>query len=418
MHEKMERRPANPPWGPLALTALVLAGAVASAAPLVDGVTGAAAPGARLVKPAGYVLLAPLSALLDALALLSGPQAIAALAEALVLFLAWRVWRHRLARTRLRGAVGELIRLAAFFAVLFVLLAADVLLPRPHARIRLSDAEELVVDFHSHTRHSHDGNSWFTVSRNRSWHRSLGYDVAYVTDHANVTAAGEARLGNPARVGEGITMLTGVEISAPGEHPVLLGVTRADSAVFGSGTLDAAALRVARAGQTVPIPLLLTLPGDMDPAAWELAPQAIELVDPTPRGLKQMDLERGRLVRLADSLGVPLIATSNNHGWNAPGVAWSVMRLPGWRRMNPTEVDRAIRERLSEGGEPAVRIVARRRAAGSAPDARLLLALPAFAWNLVRVLSPVERVAWLGWIWGVWLLAALGGRRAGLRRSR
>lgn len=402
------RRAIHPTLLAGALTACLALGALFARGPLVNGVTGEDVVGARLVRPLGYVLAAPLSNVLDTLALLSTRQHVALLAGLFVLFALWRVVHRRRRQTRLRALAGELLALAPFLAVVFALYAASALLPRPQARLALSDPEELAVDFHSHTRFSHDGMRWFTVERNRAWHRALGFDVAYVTDHDAVGAAAEERAGNPRRAGAGVTLLSGVELRAPGEHPVLLGVTSADNAAFQEGELKAGRLPEVRARRAAAVPVIFTLPGEVEPGRWPVRPQAFEIVDPTPRGLGQLDRDRARLVHVADSLGIALVASTNNHGWQAPGVGWNVMRIPGWRALSPAELDRRIRQRLHDGGPGVVRVVGRRRVATAASLPGQALTLPAVGWNLLRTLSWPERAAWVAWIWLAWIASARG----------
>jgi len=354
-----------------------------------------------------YLALSPIVRILDGLAFLTVSQHIAFGVTLLVAFVAWRGIRRWNAPRRglLRAIAWESVAGAGMLVGLVALYAAVVLIPRPHSRLVLHDPDELAVDFHSHTDHSHDGQSWFTVARNRGWHERVGFDVAYITDHAGVGGTLEAGRTNARLSGERTVLLPGVELRAGVQRIVLLGVTEADAHHFPDGAIDAAGLSALRESHPFPVPLVLTLPAELDWEGWELMPDALEGNDASPRGLEQSTREAGELRALRDRFAFPLIASSNNHGWFNAAVAWSVVRLPGWRAMTPRELDRAIRVQVAEGGVGAVRIVERTRPLPPTETLALAGTLPMLAWNATRTLTPVERVVWLFWgalfsLWG------------------
>src|SRR6185312_4052182 len=202
----------------IVVTLVVLAAWPLALSPLIDLETLAPAPGAHLTLGPEYVILAPMCDVMDALTLLSVSQTVALLVS----------------------------------LVLFYFLA--IVAPRPMARLALDDASALSIDVHSHTRFSHDGRSSFTPEANRVWHRDTGFDVAYITDHSRFAGAREAALGNPARAGDGLTALPGIEYVANHNHLLTLGASDSASAFH---IPDPEGVLAARTGLSVMHPVVV-----------------------------------------------------------------------------------------------------------------------------------------------------------------
>jgi len=132
------------------LLALVIAGALAPLGPLVDVASGSPPGDVALVLPAGYLALAPLSNLLDALTFLSVERAPWALGAWLFGLTWWGVLSAGSRRRRLARAVAGPVSLVA-------LAAAAAALARPVPRLAPDDSGLTVIDYHAHTAASHDG---------------------------------------------------------------------------------------------------------------------------------------------------------------------------------------------------------------------------------------------------------------------
>jgi hypothetical protein len=161
------------PTIPIALTLLLLVSALFAVPAVRDAATLAPLPQVTLERSAEYIVLGPVSALLDTLTLLTVPQHIALGVWVIVLFVAQRVVAARSARTsatRATRALREGISTAVFLLSLFVVYAALALMPRPMARLTMLEPDLLSVDFHLHTRYSHDGRSGWTAERARACH--------------------------------------------------------------------------------------------------------------------------------------------------------------------------------------------------------------------------------------------------------
>lgn len=387
--------------------------------PVRDAATLASVGEARLTQSAAYIAIAPLSNLLDTITLLSIGQHIAIVLWAIVLFAVWRVRRarRRAGTTTLRevGAAALLL-----VAIIFVY-ALVALLPRPMASLALSDDTVLAIDMHSHTKYSHDGRPGWSEDDVREWHHDAGYDAAYITDHATFDGAERGIASNPRLAGEGTLILQGLEAFYKGEHVNVLGAGRRYKGLTTPDlkTVDEQSLALASILQATSPVLIETIPGKLDrvPAASDSAPgvRAIEIVDGSPRGLTQVRRDRARIVHIADSLNLALVAGSDNHGWGRAAPGWTLLRIPGWRGMTTDSLSARIEEILRLGRRDATRVVERRVASGESAIA-LVFAAPVVAVGMFTMLSPDERIAWIVWTWIV-VIAIRAWRFSRARRA-
>jgi predicted metal-dependent phosphoesterase TrpH len=395
------------------VVALVLASAPFAIDPIRDAVTGSTVSEAAMRRSIGYVLLAPVSDVLDLLTLLSARQHEAVLLTLVLGYALWWWWRGRhlpptvLPRRRV-ARIATRIGLAVLAVV--AVYAAAILLPRPMAALETMP-NVLAVDFHSHTNYSHDGRPDWTVEDNRSWHRDAGYGAAFVTDHRTFEGARDAWANNPVNAGEEVTLLPGIEVAWKGEHVNVLDADRKFRGIL-TPTLrdiDDDAVKLASAIPGNEPVIIETLPGDLSkmiPAhgAGTAGVRALELVDGAPRGLGQTRQERARIIHLADSLDLALVAGSNHHGWGHTASGWTLLFLPGWRSASAGQLTDAITTILRRGARQSTRVV-ERYVADTDTGVRLPLTLPLVAWGMFRTLSTDERVSWI--LWAVALTIAL-----------
>jgi hypothetical protein len=416
------------------LTALLIAGAIWPVAPLRDAATGGAAD-ARLHLSPAFVVLAPLNNTLDALSLLSVREHAAVLVALVTAYGVWRFSASRARRAADRGAMHEVRLLAIALVILIVVYAMGALVSRPMAAIELParDSDLVTIDFHSHTNASHDGRTWFTPERNRAWHQAAGFDAAYISDHFTFAGADAGVRANPPHAGDGTVVFSAIECLEGGEHVNVLGVTSGDYALFNGRYLAAVAVDAAiAAGRTPPV-IIQTIPGPLGrvprPGMAGIVPvRAIEISDAAPRGLSDGDRNRTRILALADSLGLAIVAGSDNHGWGRTAAAWSVMRVPGWRALAPLALEDQIESGIRADGRRAVRVIERTRpvwptdtaARGISGWASIAKGAPRFlaqfVWQLAATRSWPERVSWLAWLWAV-VLFAIYRRGATIRRG-
>jgi hypothetical protein len=408
------------PWLVLATVALLALSAPFARDPIHDAATGGTVAEATLNRSAGYLLLAPVSAVLDTLTLLSARQHVALLAT---LVLGWALWWWRrlpeldVAVTPARRAVRIAARVGIALAFLVGLYAAALVIPRPMAALESAGPAVLAVDFHAHTKYSHDGRPDWQPEDVRAWHRRAGFDVAYISDHRTFEGAREGWANNPMRSGEGTVLLPAIEVSWKGEHVNVLDADRMYRGILDPALrdLDTDALRLASLVPGNEPVLIETIPGDLSKVVTAKGTgtpgvRAIEIVDGAPRGLGQSRTERARIIALADSGNLALVAGSDHHGWGHAASAWTLMLLPDWRAAPPEQLSQAISATLRQGGRGATKVV-ERYVADTDQGIALPLTVPLVAWGMFRTLSLDERVVWLAWVAALAMLARMGGMR-------
>jgi len=287
--------------------------------------------------------------------------------------------------------------------------------PRPMAQFVASDGLVIAVDFHAHTKYSHDGRPGWGEDDVRSWARGAGFDAVYITDHRSFEGAERGIAANPSQAGEGVMLLQGLEAFYKGEHVNVLsagrrfrGITTPDLKDIDEQSFVLASLIPA----TSPV-AIETVPANLSkvPAATAGTPgvTAIEIVDGSPRGLSQTRRDRERIVHLADSLNLALVTGSDNHGWGRAAPGWTLLRIPGWRGMGTDSLSRRIEQIIREGRREATRPVERTIASATNPIT-VILAAPLVAWTMFTTLGPDERVMWLVWTWGIIVVGRVIGR--------
>jgi hypothetical protein len=105
------------------------------------------------------------------------------------------------------------------------------------------------------------------------------------------------------------------------------------------------------------------------------------------------------------------VSGSDNHGWGRTAPAWSVLRIPGWRRMTPATLDIAIRRTIIARAPGTTEVIARRTV--GQPSGRMEAALGGFAVGslMLRTMNLRERFSWILWSWGAALLTLVRARR-------
>lgn len=394
---------------PVLLSSAVIFGGLFSGSPLRDAVTGSSPVEGKLALSPLYVLLSPLSRVLDTLGLLSTGQHVAL--GATVVGLAILVAAVRRARPPRRRTMRALTSGAIALATLVILYACVAALPRPMAALAVSDPNVIRVDFHSHTNASHDARSGFSPEANRAWHARGGFDAAYISDHRSFDGAEAGRSWNLERAGDGVVLISAFEGRYLGTFEIFLGFTRADSATRMDGhrrLLEGRLLSGRLPASVVALPSPLS---DVQPVAHDGLPfmAAIEISDGSPRGFAQSDRDHIAIIRRADSLGMAVVSGSNNHGWGRVVPAWTLVNVPNWRALSADSLGGAIEYAL-RGAPRAVKVVERVRPTLSSPQS-LALTAPVVGAQLFTRLTTTERLVWLAWIWAIWLMWMVARRR-------
>ena len=402
------------PWLAIAVVALLALSAAWAIDPIRDVATKRAITEATLDRSGGYLLIAPISAILDTITLLTVRQHIAFV---LTLGLVWGAWwwvtrRERdLAVAPKRRAVLVAARIGVALATIVGVYVVALLVPRPMAALQKDAPAIMAVDFHAHTKYSHDGRWNWEAEDVRRWHRKSGYDVAYISDHRSFDGAREGWANNPTQSGTETLLLPAIEAMWQGEHVNVLDADRMYRGILDVSLrdVDTEALKLASMVPGNEPVLIETIPGNLSkvaPAKGRGTPgvRAIEIVDGAPRGLAQSREQRARILDIADSANIALVAGSDHHGWGHTASAWTLLILPGWRAVPPEEVSRAIAATLRSGGRGATKVV-ERYVADTDDPVLVPFTVPLVAWGMLRTLSGDERVAWFAWIAVLVLLA-------------
>ena len=397
------------PLAAICLTLLLLLSALFAVPAIRDAATLRPVIEAHLEFPAGYLLLAPLSDVLDHLTLLTIPQHIALVLWAVAIF---AVVRWTRGRSRPRSGVREGIAAGLFVLGVLIVYAAAAALPRPMAQLQTTDLTVLAIDFHTHTRYSHDGRTGWEPRDVRAWHEAAGFDAAYITDHRTLDGATEGIAGNASQAGQGVLLLQGLEAGYHGEHVNILGAGNHFNGITTPDLrdVDDQALALASLVPNGEPVLIETLPGNLShliaaPAPGTAGLRAIELLDGSPRGLTQSRADRARIVRLADSLDLALVAGTDNHGWGRATPGWTMMRVIDWRSLGTDSLSQRI-ERVMRIGRRGSSKVFERRVADADPLS-VAFAGVTVPWRMFTTLGGEERMAWFVWIWAIVLLIHL-----------
>ncbi len=412
--------PKPVPLGIAIVAFLVILSAAVAVDPVRDAATLGRVNEVSLELPAGYLLLAPFSNVLDTLTLMSVRQHIALGITIVVIYAIWWWFAGRAGLDGVlpaRRALRELARIGVGFVLLLAAYASAAVLPRPMARLDAS-LDVMTVDFHTHTRFSHDGRPDWTPEDVRRWHHDAGFDVAFITDHRTFEGARDAWSNNPSSAGQGTVLLPAIEVVWKGEHVNVLDADRMYRGMLNETLRDVddqALALVSMVPGAEPV-LIETMPGDLSKVQaasgrGTAGIRAIEIVDGAPRGLGQTRAERARILHLADSTNLALVAGSDSHGWGHTAAGWTLMFIPQWRTVSPDGLSKAIANVLRIGGRGATRVVVR-YIANTETGIALPFSVPLIGWGMLRSLSTDERIVWLAWCF----LAYLGWRGLMLRR--
>jgi hypothetical protein len=402
------------PWIPLGISLAVILSAASAVRPVRDAANLAETSLASLERPLGYVALAPLSAILDTITLLSVRQHVAFVIGLCLVFIAWRIWRHSLGTARWRA---HAIALASLLGGLVITYAAAVFLPRPMAFLVATDPTVMRLDFHSHTSASGDARRSFTVERNRDWHRRAGYDAAFVTDHGTVAGAERAVADNGVGGLETTMLLQSIEATWNGEHVSILGAQRTYTGLFTPNLRDVDSTAVALASM-VPTrePVVIWHhPRRLDRLHPAHGPgtagiRAIEISNGAPDGMDKVRPQRGAIVALAQQANLALTTGSDNHGWGYVAPNWTLLLPSNWRGLRSDQLSLLIERAIREGGIGATRVVERVVADGADPIV-LALSIVTVPARMFTTLSTDERVMWLVWVWLFYAATQLVRRR-------
>ena len=412
--------PRRPPplAGPLILTALLLAARLWPAAALHDPVSGTVPPALYLKIPWTYLILAPLFSLWDGVSMLSMSRLIGFLTGLVLMYLAWRAIRAvRTRHTQQREPIGrvllrELGVLVLSLVLFLAFLVIGALWHRPMLSLAGTDFREMVVDFHSHTKASHDvKDTWmrgFDAEANRRWHTRAGFDAAFITDHnVNSRQSHLASRESQAASRSSTVLCPGTEVSAWKAHIVLLGDTLPVDRSRYRG-LDGLLALLGASDSIYGALSLASLP-EYRRNHWERLDQlassgldGFEIVNASPKANELTRPEIDSVISVARTHNSFVAGVSDSHGWGATSMVWNLVNsVPETSSDICSMILRQLRT-----GFGAVRIIERHRLR---PDSwwPTCLTPVGVVWETWRGMGWILTLAWLLWIWGWFAARAL-----------
>ena len=313
------------PWRPVLLF-LVLLSALAAlpgdpAGPF-DPRTGARADGFVLEMPAAAAAIEPFSSVFHALA--GAPDYRLAAVSTLVWVALFPLFLVRPARRALAVCASAIGLFACY--VLFC-----ALVPLPGWRVRAKAPGAVIADLQTHTLASHDG--IVSIEDNLELHAARGCDVVAVTEHEDSSGSDEA-MELAEKAPELPAVLPGVELREKGGGYLLgLGTTLSRERIEPEDLRDPTrfAAFVRRPTERFPDG------GAALALAWKLGDADVgRLVSAGVDGFEIANFGhpvipppvRDALLRAQAAHGLPLVSSSDWHGWSGAWRTWTAFRVP------------------------------------------------------------------------------------------
>jgi hypothetical protein len=393
---------------------LVLVGRlIAYPASVRDIIHGNFVEGITLKYPTIYIFLAPVFQLADRMTILSAKQM-------LILFIYINaVWVMVRAATLFgrkvtyKTALAEIVRFIGMNTFVVLCVSLFILLPRPLPTLTVEDQDVIVLDFHTHTNHSWDGRPSASLSNQIHRRRSGGFDAFFVTDHGNRYSALEESAVSARKAGV-ITPVpfSGEEVSWSLFNLIVLG-PEVENPEGNNANLNKAQNLLLKNRDNPETLVIATT--DVD---WWKHPEVLdslllaglngfELAKASPRGLNLTVEDRERLVRYARKNNLIITGASDNHGFGYTDYAWNLLRLPGWRSMDPPDLERAVLQEMSQLRPGALTIVTRIKAE---PTRNVfLMSIDPFRqlWEMLRSLPTAQAAVFVVYAWIPYFLRRL-----------
>jgi hypothetical protein len=331
------------------------------------------------------------------------PALYSAMAWATVLTGSFAWWRTQ--------RLGVALVAAASVAGMWLLYVAFALLTLlPTWRLVVDDPRAVVVDLHAHTYRSRDG--LISTERNLRAHQAQGFDVVAFTEHDHPEGAFAAQRYQATQRPDLPAVLPGVELRG-GRGAFLLAVGLRPDVPLALSWRGTEAMRPwIRQVQDVHGGAVIAMSWRRRPEdiAW-LVRMGVDGIEISNAGHPKLPEAVWEAVRAVNA-DVPVVASTDSHGWSNLWHTWTVVRARQTDASPTAAVLAALRERRVADVIP---VTLRRHWAPSVPEMTLapFLGLIRYA----RQLSPPRLASWWGWVlvvWGTSLVLRRYGWRPGL----
>ncbi len=287
--------------------------------------------------------------------------------------------------------------------VLLMWLACAVMIRLPGWRLVVDDARTLIADLQSHTFSSHDGLA--SEAENLAGHAAAGINVVALTEHGQVaTATGSDEAGRAASAPPPAVILgTELRFNRTGSHLLGLGLQPDDPCPTnpvdpGFPSRYATCVHEQHRGAVIAMAYKLRL-DDVIP----LADAGIDAFEIANFGHPRIPADvRNRLLDVTRDRGLPLLASSDWHGWGGISRTWTVIRAPEGVPTSPDKVAalvvRKLRDRDAADFIPVVAGYL-----GSPSPLRGILSPVIEPLRYAAELSPAQVISW--WVWSALAMA-------------
>lgn len=362
--------------------------------------------GLTVQYPAIYTLFAPVFQLADRLTMMSAKQLFIFLVYINVIWIVWRVSALVRNGVTIKAILAEVVRFIGINAFVPLCFFLSILVSRPLPSIDINDPDIIVLDFHTHTHHSWDGRPSASLLNQIQRRRSGGFDAFFITDHNNRYSALETEIMTAVEAGNLKPIpFVGEEISSKPFHLMVYGP---DVSNIANNPDHKKAQDVLFRNRDNP-ETLVTATTDAD---WWKQPEesldpyvlaglnGFELAKASPKGLNLTVEDRKRMVSYALKNNLIITGASDNHGFGYTDYVWNLLRLPGWKSMNPGDLERAILQEVRQLGPGALTIVTRIKAEPTLNPFLMGIDPLRQIWEMLRSLPKAQAVIFVlyGWI--------------------
>jgi len=313
----------------------------------------------------------------------------------------------------LKGVRGALVVSSTMVLIIFLFVVGRI----PGWRLVVNAPDLIVADLHSHTTKSHD--AIVSLRTNLQWHASCGHNLVGLTEHDQFFAHELDAPANPS-IDWLPTFISGVEAHG-GQRSMLLGLCQNSHVQFEKFEVaeypDRAAWFAKKiheecGGAVISLTLKRLASGDIA----RLTDDGVDAFEIVNSGHPEMrpDL-RQEVLDTCRSRGIPLVATTDWHGWTGLARTWTLIKAPGMSALSHSQqanlVIRKLREHDSGDFIPVV--------AGYMGDPSLIRAIFSPIAETVRYsmeLSTARIISWWVWVWAVfalWVFLERKGLQAG-----
>ncbi len=375
---------------------------------LIDIETGTVVTNAEIITPLVNRLFAPFLDFPNYFLTLPRPE------TQLISWLSWlcAIWivfaLLRPPRVPASKKILPVLRGVLVIIVFFILfIAYCILCPLPQYRITSGEPDEIFLDLHSHTIHSHDG--IVTPGRNLRWHLNSGFSGWAITEHDRVGPAAALQRQIIEKTSLPATAIPAQEVNFRRAHLNLLGIKESIDANEYKNLSDLIK-DVHRMGGAV-----------IAPHYWAETRSPFSMKDLADAGVDAFEIagnasiplthaKRREIIALCRNEGrVPLSGT-NWHGWRNFCTVWTGFNSPGWKEMDAEGRERAVIEALRNRESDRFRVIGyKQRSCDSSND---ILEPPAGIFLYFTSIDMFQQASWLFWI----AVICFAGRRMKNRR--